>query len=371
MERPRRIRRPLAGAASPSTVVEVGSRRIRPYAFPWGRLLLSLGAVLLAMALGATQGSVSVPLADVIKIIAAHLPGVSLDATWPQSSDVIVWELRLPRVLTAGMVGAALALSGATFQGLFRNPLADPYFIGAAGGAGLGATIVMVSSLPLEVHGLNTAALAAFLGALSTVTLAYTVARVGGGVPTTTLILAGVALASLTGAITTLLMLQADSDVRPVFSWLLGGFGQVGWRSTWLLLPYLVLGAGVILVHGRLLNVLQLDEEQARQMGINLERTKLVLVGASSLTTAAAVATAGLIGFVGLIAPHAVRLLWGPDHRSLLPLSMSVGAAFLVLADLVARIIISPAELPVGVVTAFCGVPFFLYLLRRSRGMAF
>ena len=343
------------------------SSRLQQFRFPWMRLLISLAILFIAILLGVSHGSVSVPYKETIGIIAGNVTGNLFETTSPESFNLIIWELRFPRVLSAGIVGASLALSGATFQGLFRNPLADPYLIGAAGGAGLGATIVMVSDIPVQVSFINTAALAAFLGSLVTVTLAYSLARVNGGVPTDTLILAGVALASLTGAITTLLMLQATTDVRPVFSWLLGGFSQANWNSALLPIPYLLIGSTIILIYGRILNILQLDEEQTIQMGINPDQVKIILVGSSSLITAAAVATGGLIGFVGLIGPHTVRLLWGPDHRSLLPLSMSIGAAFLILADLVARISVSPSELPVGVITAFTGVPFFLYLLRKSH----
>lgn len=335
--------------------------------FPWGRVGVGAAVTLGIALLAATVGSVYIPPADVARIIAYHLHVGSASAAWPVSWDAIVWDVRLPRVMLAGLVGASLSMSGTTYQGLFRNPLADPYLVGVAAGAGLGATAVMVSPLPAYVGGFSLVPPVAFLSALMVVALAYSVARLGGGTPTTTLILAGVAVASLAGAATTFLMMTRSSDVRPVLSWLLGSLASSGWNAVAIVLPYLLLSSVVVLLHGRILNVMQLDEEQARQLGVNVERTKLLLVAAASLATAAAVSVSGLIGFVGLIAPHAARLVWGHDHRSLLPMAMVLGAAFLIVADLIARTALSPREAPIGVVTAFFGAPFFLYLLRRRR----
>jgi iron complex transport system permease protein len=236
-----------------------------------------------------------------------------------------------------------------------------------ASGAGLGATIVLLTDVPSHFFGLSLLPAAAFLGAVVAVTIAYIVARSSEGLPLTTLILAGVAVASLAGAVTSLLMIRSDPDLRPVLTWLLGGFASAQWNHSAYVFPYLALSAVIVIAYGRILNVLQLDEEHAQQLGVNLGRTKVVLIAAASLATAAAVSFSGLIGFVGLIAPHAVRLVWGVDYRSLLPMAAIVGAGFLILADLAARTVVSPSELPVGVVTAFCGAPFFLYLLRRRR----
>ncbi len=337
--------------------------------YPWWRLVAGLALVALAVVVAASLGSVHVPPLSVLEILVSRLPLVHIAPDWPAAWDTILWQLRLPRIALAGIVGAALAMSGATYQGLFKNPLADPYLVGVASGAGLGATIVLVTGVPLYFHGVGILPAAAFAGAIAAVALAYAVARQSEGVPLTTLILAGVAIASLAGAVSSLLMVRSEPDLRPVLSWLLGGFISARWTHVLIVLPYVSMGLLLVLSYGRVLNVLQLDEEQARQLGVPLERTKLVLIAAASLTTGAAVAYSGTIGFVGLVAPHAVRLIWGGDYRSLLPMSAIVGAAFLILADLVARTIASPAELPVGIVTAFCGVPFFLYLLRRSRRM--
>ncbi|MGH2542828.1 MAG: FecCD family ABC transporter permease, partial [Ardenticatenaceae bacterium] len=221
--------------------------------------------------------------------------------------------------------------------------------------------------VPLYFAGFSLLPVAAFFGGVASITVAYLIARQSDGVPLTTLILAGVAITSLTGAIMSLIMLRSDPDLRPVFSWLLGGFISAQWQHSLIVITYLVPGLLLTLSYGRILNVLQLDEEQAQQLGVNTERTKLVLISIATLMTAAAVSFSGLIGFVGLVAPHTVRLLWGNDYRVLLPMTAVVGAAFLILADLAARTVASPTELPVGIITAICGVPFFLYLLRRRK----
>jgi iron complex transport system permease protein len=333
--------------------------------YPWRRLAIAAAVVVVIGLIAAGIGPVNVPPSAVAGIIADHLPWIDLDGTWSSTWDTIVWQLRVPRVVLAGLVGAALAASGATYQGLFRNPLADPYLIGVAAGAGLGATIVLVLGLPVTYGGFSILPLAAFGGAIGAVAVAYLVARRSGGMSLATLILAGVAVASIAGAMTSLIMIRANPDVRPLLGWLLGGFAGSRWAHAAVVLPYLAIGTAGMVLYGRVLNVLQLGDDEAAQMGVNVERTKLVLVVLATLTSAAAVSVSGLIGFVGLIAPHAVRLIWGHDHRTLLPMSMAFGAGFLILADVAARTVARPSELPVGVITAFCGAPFFLYLLVR------
>ena len=335
--------------------------------YPWRRLAVGLVAVLVVSVIAAGIGSVSIPPLTVIKMLVARLPLVDFESSWPEAWDTIVWQLRLPRILLAGLVGGALAISGAAFQGLFRNPLATPSLIGVSSGAGLGATVVLVTGVPLFFHGFSLLPIAAFAGGLTAVTAAYLIARQSEGLPLTSLILAGVAIAYLANAVASLLQIRSDPDLRPVLTWLLGGFISAQWKHSLYLVPYLVPSVVVVLAYSRILNVLQLDEEHAQQLGVNVERTKLVLMVAATLATAAAVSFSGLIIFVGLVAPHVVRLIWGDDHRFLLPMAALVGAAFLILADLVARTIVSPSELPVGIVTAFCGAPFFLYLLKRRR----
>jgi iron complex transport system permease protein len=349
-------------AQAPPAATLAGPRRWpRPAGLPVAALLLAACIVL-----GTALGPVEVPPGVVLQVIGNHVvPGISAEVA--PSDDAIVWKIRLPRVLLAGLVGATLAYSGAAYQGVFRNPLADPYLLGVAAGAGLAATIVIVSDLPVAYGNFSLVTLAAFGGAVGAVALTYSLARVGGHTPNTTLILAGVAVSSIAVSAISYLMLTSRTNSFSVLSWLLGGFNDSAWRDMWYILPYTVPAALVIFLHGRILNVLQLDEQQARQLGVSVERTKLLVLVAASLATAAAVAVAGIIGFVGLVAPHAVRMLVGPDYRRLLPLVAMVGASFLILADLGARTLISPAEVPVGVITAMVGAPFFLYLLRQQR----
>ncbi|HEU4759743.1 MAG TPA: iron ABC transporter permease [Dehalococcoidia bacterium] len=347
---------------------EVRAGYLRPSL--WPRLGLALALLAAALLAGLALGPASIPADAVLRTVLARLTGLNVAGGVPRVWQEIVWEVRLPRVLLAGLVGATLAMAGATYQGVFRNPLADPYLIGVATGAALGATIVVVSSLSLAWHGLSLLPLAAFAGALLSVVVVYAVARVDNAAPTTTLILAGVAVASFSTALTSYLMLRSTTHMFTVFAVILGGLNTASWPKLAWAAPYALPAAVLIVAHGRVLNVLSLDEEQARHLGVDVERTKLLLLGAASLATAAAVSVSGTIGFVGLIVPHAVRLVWGADNRHLVPLAMITGAAFLILADLLARTADAPSEIPVGIITAFCGVPFFLYLLRRSKGGA-
>jgi iron complex transport system permease protein len=333
-------------------------------------LALALLAVLAAVLVGVSQGSAGIPFTTVVRILASKVLGLG-SVTWPKTWEEIVWQIRLPRVLLAGLVGATLAFSGAAYQGVLRNPLADPYLIGVAAGAGLGATIVLVSPVPYAFGTLSLLPPAAFVGAALAVSISYGLARSGGVAPSVTLILAGVAVsAAATAAMSFLIMANHERAVT-VLSWLLGGFNTATWQKVGMVLPYSLVGGAVVLASSRLLNVLQLDEEEAQQLGVPVERVKLLVIVAASLATAAAVSVSGIIGFVGLIVPHTVRLLWGFDYRRLVPLSMAAGAVFLILADLAARSVLSPSEVPVGVVTALCGAPFFLWLLRRHRRAVF
>jgi len=335
-------------------------------------LVLAAAALALVIAVGAACGSVSIPLPMLVAMLGRRL-GAAVTVVWPDSWETILFNVRLPRVLLAAMVGAALSLAGATYQGLFHNPLADPYLVGVSSGAGLGATLAIYLGARVSWAGLGAVPIFAFVGALGTTVVIYSLAQVGGKTPVTTLLLAGVAVAALFSALTTGIWLAAVHafQTMTIMSWLMGTLQLATWAQVRVLAPYLVVGGGAILLGARALNLLQLDEDQARLLGLNVERTKLALVAANALLTAAAVAVSGVIGFVGLIVPHAVRLAWGPDHRFLLPMSAFVGGTFLIAADAIARTIFSPGELPVGVVTAVCGVPFFLYLLRRKKQAVF
>jgi iron complex transport system permease protein len=335
--------------------------------------LYSIGALAVACVVIAvlvlTVGSVRIPFVTVWKILLSHLPFFNITSDWSFTTDMIVWGIRLPRIVMAGISGAALGVAGATYQGLFRNPLADPYLIGVAQGAALGAAIGFI--LPWNSLGSYFIPLLAFMGALSAVSAVYLIARVRKSLPVTTLILAGVAIGAFLISLTSYITVIAPDRTHAIMSWFMGSFSLSDWDQIKLVAPYVVAGMAVIFVFARPLNVMQLDEEQAQQLGINVERTKLILLAASTLITAAAVCFVGTIGFVGIVVPHAVRLVWGPDHRSLLPLSALTGAILLVLADTVSRTIMPPTEIPVGIITAFIGAPFFLFILRRKKKAVF
>jgi iron complex transport system permease protein len=280
----------------------------------------------------------------------------------------IVWDLRLARVLLAALIGAGLASAGAAFQGLFRNPLADPFVVGASGGAALGATLAIVTNLNVRGAGLGPVPLAAFVGALLAVALVYGVAEVGGSTPVTALLLAGAALSTLLSAAVSTLLIMNDQPLYEVFAWLLGGLSGRSWSHLQASAPYLLVSLGWLWLLARPMDALACGEETAQSLGLSLHRTRGAIVAAASLTTAAAVATGGIIGFVGLIAPHIARLLFGGSHARLIPASALLGALLLLLADNLARTVVAPLELPVGIVTALLGGPFFLYLLKTRAG---
>jgi iron complex transport system permease protein len=334
-------------------------------------LLLSFLVLMAAFILSVAIGPVYIPPRAMLAVFArlAGSPGASAAAT--EMPSTILLEIRLPHALLLLLTGAALAGSGAGYQGLFRNPLADPYLIGVASGAGLGAVAAMSIRWPADLAGLYVIPAAAFIGALVTVAIVYSLARIGKSLPTTTLILAGVAVSSFATSLTSFLMLRSNEELRRATGWLLGGSLMSGWQPVAALLPYVLVGLAALLTAGHALNVLQFGEEQASQMGLPAERVKFWLVLAASLTTASAVAFSGIIGFIGLIVPHLVRLLWGADYRRVVPLSIVSGGTALLIADLLARVVLAPQVLPVGIVTALAGAPFFLWVLRRAKSQGY
>jgi iron complex transport system permease protein len=329
------------------------------------RLFVAGLVVLLAVFVaGVAFGTVSIPIGDTIAMLAHRLLGWQVAITWPASAETIVFDLRIPRVLTAMAVGVALSLAGVAYQGLLRNPLADPYVLGTASGAALGAAIGFVLPVQFALLGFGLVHVFAFVGALAAVAVVYRASRVGGGNSMTSVLLTGYAIGSLLAAGLAMAMYVAGNNLRQIFFYLLGSFAGSSWQQLAVGLPIIAIGSIVLLSRARTLNAFLLGEETAGNLGIDVRRERIVLLGAATLVTAAAVALAGLIGFVGLVIPHLVRMIVGPNARALLPLSALFGAAFLGLADLIARI---PGELPVGIVTAIVGAPFFLYLLRRYR----
>jgi iron complex transport system permease protein len=337
----------------------------------WRAYGLQIAVLLAAFLLSVSIGPVSIPPGTFLRILAERLMGLPIQIDWPETFSTIVLKVRLPHAVLIALTGAALSGSGAAYQGVFRNPLADPYLIGVASGAGLGAVAAMTIHWPAGLLGLYAIPVAAFVGATLTILLVYGMARVGSSLPTTTLILAGVAISAFATSLTSLLMLRSNAELRRALGWLMGGSIMSGWEPVLAVLPYIILGLGSLLFSGHALNVLQFGEEQAQQLGLPAERVKALLILAASLTTAAAVAFSGVIGFIGLIVPHLERLLWGHDYRQLMPLSILGGGAALLLADLLSRILLAPQVLPVGIVTALAGAPFFLWVLRRAKNQAY
>lgn len=325
-------------------------------------------ALVASVLCGLLVGPIRIPPQDVLLDLISRLGLFGVESPLTVQESAIVWELRLPRVVLGGLVGGTLALCGAAYQGTFRNPLADPYLLGVAAGAGLGATIAIIYASGAHLLGISVLPLLAFCGGAVAVLLAYALGRsLGAGRSSTTLILGGVAVAAFLTAIQTFLQ-QGDAEtLRQVYDWILGRLTTSGWGDIRLVLPYVAVSAVVILLHGRLLDVLGLGDEAAEGLGVSAGRVRLVLVLAVTLGTAAAVAVSGLIGFVGIVIPHMVRLLGARSHRAILPLSLAFGAAFLILSDVLARTALSPAELPIGVVTAVIGAPALALVLRSSR----
>jgi iron complex transport system permease protein len=327
---------------------------------------LSVGlvaVVLVAIALGA----VLVPVDQVGRMLVGRLlPGL-VEQTWTVGDEQIIFDIRLLRVMGCLVVGMSLGAAGAALQGIMRNPLADPYIIGTSGGAGLGATLAMLMPFHMTLLGMGLVPVMAFLGAFIAVMLVYNVAKVGARAPMVTLLLAGFAVSSMMAAILSFLMVVSGDALRQIVIWLMGGVTVVSWTQLLIIVPLFVVGTVALYLYAPALNAFLLGEEQAKYLGVDVERCKLLILMLAALLTGAAVSISGLVGFVGLVVPHVSRLLFGPDHRLLLPASTIVGGIFLVLADLLARSLLPPTEIPVGVVTALCGSPFFIYLLRRSR----
>jgi iron complex transport system permease protein len=324
--------------------------------------------LVVAVAAGVLVGPAGLPAGEVAQAFAAKIPLLGVHSPLGATQSTIVFDLRLPRIALGAIVGAMLAVAGGAYQGVFRNPLADPYLLGIAAGAGLGATLVIAYG----PAGASTSALlpaVAFAGGAGSVLVTYLVGRAGGR-GTTSLILAGVTVAAFLTAIETFVQQQRSETIRDVYGWLLGQLETSGWSEVWIVLPYAAVAAVTLVAHRRLLDVLRLGDDEAAALGVDVRRVRLIVVAAATLGTAAAVAVSGLIGFVGIIVPHAIRLLVGGSYRVILPLSILAGAGFLVFADLLARTVLSPAELPIGVITAFFGAPFFAVVLRTTRMVA-
>lgn len=338
-----------------------------PARLPRRWLLAGLGLTAAIALIAVSIGPVGIAPGRALLELVDRIPGVGVTSGLSGRHAAILVDIRLPRVVTTILVGSVLATAGGAYQGVFRNDLADPYLLGIAAGAGLGVTIATIAGATL-----GWTPVAAFSGAISAAAATYLLggnrSRHGGhGNSRATLILAGVAVAALAGAVQTFLLQRDDEAIRDVYAWLLGRFNTAGWDDAGLLAPYAVLSVGGLLLLAHRLDVMAVGDVEAAALGVDARRTRLAVVAIASLGTAAAVAVSGLIGFVGIVVPHAVRLVAGPVYRRILPLAAVLGGAFLCIADLAARTVLSPAEIPVGVVTAIVGAPFFLAVMRRSR----
>ncbi|MGY4793942.1 FecCD family ABC transporter permease [Lysinibacillus fusiformis] len=309
-----------------------------------------------------------------VAIGSVHIP---LEVLWNKAADEtaanILWKIRLPRVLLAGLVGASLAIAGAAFQGLLKNPLADPYTLGVSSGASVGAVITIFFSISIPVVGLYALPTFSMIGAIITMVVVMSFARlVDRSLKMETLILTGVIFSSFLGSLISLMIALSGEELRQVIGWLLGSVSMRGWPYVQMIIPFVIVGSIMLWTQRRELNVLLYGEERAKHLGVNVKRSKYLILAGGSMLTGAAVAVSGTIGFVGLVVPHMTRMIWGSDHRHLLPLSFFNGATLLIICDLVARTIIVPRELPIGVITAFIGAPvfsFIFYKQRRSKGV--
>jgi iron complex transport system permease protein len=342
------------------------ARRLRVHGSSWLWVGGGLAFALAALLTGIVVGPAPIGIGAIVESAVSHLPFLGVHSHLSASDSAIVWQLRLPRVVLGLLVGALLSCAGATYQGVFRNPLVDPYLLGVAAGAGLGATL-MIAYAPGEAFNGDLLPLAAFAGGCGAVVITYAIGRSSRG--TATLVLAGVTVTAFLTAIQTFVQQQHTDTLQAVYSWILGSLDTAGWHDVLLLLPYAGVSAVVLLLHRRVLDVMTLGDDEATALGLNVGRIRLLLVGAATLGTAGAVAVSGLIGFLGIIVPHFVRLVAGGSYRIVLPLSILVGGGFLAFTDVLARTVLSPAELPIGVVTAFFGAPFFAVVLRTAKGV--
>jgi iron complex transport system permease protein len=333
----------------------------------WGiaGAVILIGSILVSVSMGAAQ----LPIAQVWRILIEAIPfiGTPIQADWPVAAEQIVLQVRLPRIVLGMLVGAALATAGAGFQGVLRNPLADPFTLGVASGASVGAALLILLGVQYTYFGLWTIPVVAFTTGMVTLGFVYVLSRVDGGVRRETLILAGVIVQAFLGAAVSFMVSLADDMTNQIVFWLMGSLTMRSWSFSGMIVPYVMIGIIVLCAYSRTLNLFALGERNAAHLGVHVERFKWTVLSVSTLIAAAAVSVTGVIGFVGLIIPHLVRFIVGPDYRLIVPLSAIAGAIYVVWADTFARMLLAPTEIPIGVVTACLGAPFFIYLLRQHK----
>ncbi len=332
-------------------------------------LIASIGVLFVVMVFSSTLGVANISFSEAIQIMLSKIPGIGrlFTPSQEQTHNVIVLKIRLPRILLASLIGIGLSVVGSSMQGMFKNPMADPGILGISTGAALGATLAIVTGMQKLVWGIGIVTIAAFAGALLTTFLIYSIARVGNKIPTITLLLSGVAVSFLFSSMITMLMVFNREQIENIVLWTMGSIAAANWRQVWLLAPIVLTGAGIIMTYARDLNLMATGDETAQSLGVEVEKAKKVLLVVSAVLVGACVSVSGIIGFVGLIIPHMVRLLLGSDHRSVLPFSAVGGALFMVICDTLARNLVPPAEMPVGAITSLFGAPFFIYLLIKSK----
>lgn len=321
--------------------------------------------LLISILLSTIIGSVKLPIDLTLKILLNHLPFLEFDQVWTSGQEAIIWDLRMPRIILAIIIGAMLSLSGVVFQGVLKNPLADPYILGVSSGAALGAAIAILFFNQGLLVGKFTISLFAFIGGLLSLSFIFFIANTQLQQKSETIILAGVIAQSLGGAMLSFLIAISGDQMQSIIFWMMGSFANTNWLDVWVILPYFIIGTVYIFAHYKELNIMALGDRAAFHLGVDVNRSKYSLLFVASLLAAAAVSLVGIIGFVGLVIPHLVRLVTGPNHQRLLPVAMLTGAIFLLWADTLARTVLPSRELPIGVITAFIGAPFFAYLLKR------
>lgn len=337
----------------------------------YGVVLVVLSLLLLfSIVFFSTIGSANIDVVAVFRIVCSKIPIINnyIDISMVDKlQESIIWNIRLPRVLLGVIVGASLSIAGASFQGMFKNPMADPYVIGISSGAALGATIAIILKLDFILLGFSSVSLFAFIGALIAVTMVYNIAKVKNQIPVTTLLLSGVAIGQFFTAIMSFMMVIFNKDMNKIIYWTLGSLSGKGWNPIITISIPVIVSIVILNFFARDLNIMLTGEESAKSLGVNVEKTKVYILMLGTFMCSLTVSVSGIIGFVGLIIPHIVRLIIGPDHRILLPASALLGGVFMIFADTIARTIISPIEIPVGIITAIFGGPFFIYLLRARK----
>ncbi len=330
-------------------------------------LIASTIILLLVVIICCCIGAVNIKISEAFKILINKIFNINIDISEIKtSSQTIIWKIRFPRILVALLVGGTLSVAGATYQGLLKNPMADPYVIGVSSGAAFGAAIGISSKIIFNFLGLSFTSIMAFACAVIVMLIVYRIAKIGNKVPITTLLLSGIAIGNFLTAFTSLIMIFSGDDLNKIFFWTMGSFSGKGWEQLFSVLPYIVIGIAIIYFYSRDLNIILLGEDTASNLGVNVERVKKILLITSTIITAAVVSVSGIIGFIGLIIPHIARMIVGPDNKALIPTSFVFGAILLVICDTIARSILSQ-EIPVGLITSILGGPFFVYLLRNKK----